>query len=45
MDPWKRGDFQYYRRLWHKNLVQWLLEGGGPYWRIDAAFLWSVGSW
>jgi len=45
IDPWRKGDLQYYRRVWHKTLVEWLLQGGGPHWRVDAAFLWSVGTW
>lgn len=43
-DPWKRSDYRNYRRMWFYNLLGFLRHGGGPHIKIDAAFVWSVGS-
>jgi hypothetical protein len=43
-DPWKRADYRNYRRMWFHNLLGFLRHGGGPHVKVDAAFVWSVGS-
>lgn len=44
-DPWKRYDYAHYRRRWFFGLITWLRGGGSPKWKINGAFIWSVGSW
>lgn len=43
-DPWKRPDYCAYRRTWFHNLLGFLRHRGGPHVKVDAAFVWSVGS-
>jgi hypothetical protein len=43
-DPWKRADYRNYRRMWFHNLLGFLRHRGGPHVKVDAAFVWSVGS-
>ncbi|KAF8061065.1 hypothetical protein HT031_004525 [Scenedesmus sp. PABB004] len=43
-DPWRRADFRDYRRRWFYNLLGFLRYGGSPNVKINAAFVWSVGS-
>lgn len=44
-DPWRKPDYKSYRRTWFSNLISFLWKGGGPNVRVDAAFVWSVGTW
>jgi hypothetical protein len=44
-DPWQRQDFRSYRRTWFKMLTGFLSYGGGPNVKVNAAFVWSVGTW
>ncbi|WIA43876.1 hypothetical protein OEZ86_010289 [Tetradesmus obliquus] len=43
-DPWQRQDFRDYRKKWFYNLLGFLRYGGSPNVKINAAFVWSVGS-
>ncbi|KAI8462886.1 MAG: hypothetical protein J3K34DRAFT_462714 [Monoraphidium minutum] len=43
-DPWRNADFKTYRRQWFKSLMTFLYGGGGPRYKVDAAFIWSVGT-
>lgn len=44
-DPWRNADYKLYRREWFKALTTFLYGGGGPRYKVDAAFIWSVGTW
>lgn len=44
-DPWQRQDMRQYRRQWSKALLEYLGTPSVRRWPVDAAFLWSVGSW
>ena len=43
-DPWKRQDYRDYRRKWFFYLLSFLRTGGSRNVKINAAFVWSVGS-
>lgn len=43
-DPWQRQDFRAYRKKWFYNLLGFLRYGGSQNVKINAAFVWSVGS-
>ncbi|KIY96863.1 hypothetical protein MNEG_11101 [Monoraphidium neglectum] len=43
-DPWRIANYKLYRREWYKALTEFLYGGGGPPYKVDAAFIWSVGS-
>ncbi|GBF99164.1 hypothetical protein Rsub_11609 [Raphidocelis subcapitata] len=43
-DPWRNADYKEFRREWFKALTEFLYAGGAPH-RVDAAFIWSVGTW
>lgn len=45
VDPWSVDQYQAYRRTLYRHLSQWAAQGGGPLYRIDGIFLWSVGTW
>lgn len=37
--------FRQYRRQLYRLLAQWAAGGGGPQYRVDGVFIWSVGTW
>lgn len=47
-DMWAADRFpgnMAYRRTFHKLLLKWLAQGGGPTYKIDGCYVWNVGSW
>jgi len=44
-DPWQRAQYRQYRRQLYKLLSDWAAQGGGPTYRIDGIYIWSVGTW
>jgi hypothetical protein len=45
VDPWKRADFAAARRQIYNFFGDYMLAGGGPQYRTDAAYMWEVGTW
>eukprot|EP00878_Enallax_costatus_P021261 GHUV01022503.1.p1 GENE.GHUV01022503.1~~GHUV01022503.1.p1 ORF type:complete len:402 (+),score=62.90 GHUV01022503.1:1266-2471(+) len=45
VDPWKVPAFRQYRRTLYRLMSQWAAQGGGPQYRVDGLFIWSVGTW
>ncbi|KAI8466530.1 MAG: hypothetical protein J3K34DRAFT_433433 [Monoraphidium minutum] len=45
LDPWQRGAYRDYRRRFYSALAKFAQNGGGPQYRVDGIFLWSVGTW
>lgn len=45
IDPWQKADYKDYRRRFYSALSKYVQTGGGPTYRVDGVFLWSVGSW
>eukprot|EP00775_Hariotina_reticulata_P003580 gene3580-3846_t len=43
VDPWQREDFAKYRRSFYKAALELLARKAGQF-RVDGAFVWSVGS-
>jgi hypothetical protein len=43
-DPWQKPAYKLYRRSYYQSMTKWAYQGGGPLYRIDAIYLWSVGS-
>ena len=44
-DPWRNAQYKQYRRQLYRLLSIWASKGGGPMYRIDGVYGWSVGTW
>lgn len=44
-DPWRNAQYKQYRRQLYRLLSMWASQGGGPIYRIDGVYGWSVGTW
>lgn len=44
LDPWLNPGFRSYRRQFYKAFVEFMRRGKGQQYRVDGAFVWSVGS-
>jgi hypothetical protein len=38
-------EYRDFRRSLYKQMSSWASSGGGPQYRIDGIFMWSVGTW
>lgn len=44
LDPWQRPELRAFRREFFDRLLEFLEKQSGPH-RVEAAYLWNVGSW
>lgn len=44
-DPWQNPAFMKYREQYYGLLSKWAQKGGGPNYRVDGIYVWSVGTW
>eukprot|EP00878_Enallax_costatus_P043255 GHUV01051117.1.p2 GENE.GHUV01051117.1~~GHUV01051117.1.p2 ORF type:complete len:160 (+),score=50.77 GHUV01051117.1:74-481(+) len=51
-DPWKTAEpetkqieVRDWRRHFYKETFRWLMDGGGPRYRVDGVYLWALASW